>query len=60
MEYDEKLIDDAVLALLVAYVTDLGNFWKGYDFETLKFLHEQNFIGEKVFDVRSSSSNFRH
>lgn len=28
MEYDMKLIDDAVLALLAAYSSDDGNAWK--------------------------------
>jgi hypothetical protein len=29
MEYDDKLIDDAVLGLLAAFSSDHGNAWKG-------------------------------
>jgi hypothetical protein len=29
MEYDDKLIEDAVLALLSAFSSDKGNAWKG-------------------------------
>lgn len=35
MDYDEKLIDAAVLALLAAYASDRGHTWKGYDFEII-------------------------
>lgn len=48
MEYDEKLIEDAVVALLAAYSTDKGNAWKGFDFEVMNRLHEQGFIGNPV------------
>lgn len=33
MAYDDRLIEDAVLALLAAYASDKGNAWKGFDFE---------------------------
>lgn len=29
MEYDDKLIEDAILALLAAFSSDKGNAWKG-------------------------------
>ena len=29
MEYDDKLIEEAVLALLAAFSFDTGNTWKG-------------------------------
>ena len=48
MEYDMKLIDDAVLALLAAYSSDDGNAWKGYDFEIMNCLHEQGLISNPV------------
>ncbi|WP_448092429.1 DUF6429 family protein [Pseudomonas lini] len=46
MEYDDKLIEDAVLALLAAFSFDNGNTWKGFDFETMNRLHEQGFISD--------------
>ncbi|CAH0650308.1 MULTISPECIES: DUF6429 family protein [Pseudomonas] len=48
MEYDEKLIEDAVLALLAAYSSDKGNAWKGFDFEIMNRLHERGFISNPV------------
>ncbi|CAM3209959.1 ISPpu13, transposase Orf3 [Pseudomonas plecoglossicida] len=35
MDYDDRLIEDAVLALLAAYSSDKGNAWKGFDFGRL-------------------------
>lgn len=34
MEYDEKLIEEAVLALLAAFSSDDGNAWKGFDLKS--------------------------
>ncbi|WLI04893.1 DUF6429 family protein [Pseudomonas sp. FP597] len=48
MEYDEKLIEEAVLALLAAFSSDSGNAWKGFDFEVMNRLHEQGFISNPV------------
>jgi len=48
MEYDEKLIEDTVLALLAAFSSDDGNAWKGFDFEVMNRLHEQGFISNPV------------
>jgi hypothetical protein len=48
MEYDDKLIEDAVLALLAAYSSDKGNAWKGFDFEIMNRLHEHGFISDPV------------
>ncbi|MED7667308.1 hypothetical protein GXB78_08870 [Pseudomonas moraviensis subsp. stanleyae] len=53
MEYDMKLIDDAVLALLAAYSSDDGNTWKGYDFEVTNRLHEQGLIRNPVNKSKS-------
>jgi hypothetical protein len=48
MEYDDKLMEDAVLALLAAFSSDKGNAWKGFDFEIMNRLHEQGFINNPV------------
>ena len=48
MEYDEKLIEDAVLALLATFSSDDGNAWKGFDFEIMNRLHELGFISNPV------------
>lgn len=48
MEYDDKLIEDAVLALLATFSSDNGNTWKGYDFEIMNRLYEQGFISDPV------------
>ena len=48
MEYDDKLIEEAVLALLTTFSSDNGNAWKGFDFETMNRLHEQGFISNPV------------
>lgn len=48
MKYDEKLIEEAVLALLTTFSTHTGNSWKGYDFEIMNRLHEQGFIQNPV------------
>ncbi|AZF27084.1 DUF6429 family protein [Pseudomonas sp. R2-60-08W] len=48
MEYDEKLIEEAVLALLTVFSTDDGNSWKGHDFQVMNRLHEQGFIDNPV------------
>ncbi|WP_395607163.1 DUF6429 family protein [Pseudomonas sp. B22129] len=48
MKYDEKLIEDAVLALLAAFSFDHGNSWKGFDFEIMNRLHEQGLISDPV------------
>ncbi|HEF4758631.1 TPA: hypothetical protein SAN82_001035 [Pseudomonas putida] len=48
MEYDDQLIEDAVLALLAAFSSDSGNTWKGFDFEVMNRLHEHGFISNPV------------
>jgi hypothetical protein len=48
MEYDDKLIEDAVLALLTTFSFDGGNAWKGFDFEVMNRLHEHGFISDPV------------
>ncbi|MFF7060813.1 DUF6429 family protein [Pseudomonas sp. NPDC008258] len=44
MNYDDQLIEDAVLALLATFSFNGGNAWKGFDFEVMNKLHEQGFI----------------
>lgn len=53
MEYDDKLIEDAVLALLATFSSDNGNAWKGFDFETMSRLHEHGFISDPVSKKKS-------
>lgn len=48
MEYDDKRIEDAVLALLATFSSEHGNAWKGFDFEVMNRLHEHGFIGNPV------------
>ncbi|POA32056.1 MULTISPECIES: DUF6429 family protein [unclassified Pseudomonas] len=48
MEYDDKLIEEAVLALLATFSFDNGNAWKGFDFETMNRLHEHGLISNPV------------
>ncbi len=48
MEYDDKLIEEAVLALLAAFSSSGGNAWKGFDFTVMNRLHEQGFIQNPV------------
>ncbi|KOX98903.1 DUF6429 family protein [Pseudomonas nunensis] len=48
MEYDDKLIEDAVLALLATFSFDNGNAWKGFDFETMSRLYEHGLISNPV------------
>jgi len=44
MNYDQARIEDAVLALLVAFSFDDGRAWKGFDFEVMDRLYAQGFI----------------
>ena len=53
MKYDENLIEEAVLALLVTFSTDNGNTWKGYDFEITNRLHEHEFVRDPVNKSKS-------
>ncbi|TWC72828.1 hypothetical protein FBY10_103471 [Pseudomonas sp. SJZ103] len=53
MEYDDKLIEEAVLALLATFSFDNGNAWKGFDFETMNRLHENGFISNPMNKSKS-------
>lgn len=48
MEYDDKLIEDTVPALLATFSSDSGSTWKGFDFETMNRLHEHDFTSDPV------------
>ncbi|MHC8318650.1 DUF6429 family protein [Pseudomonas sp. LB3P31] len=48
MKYDDKLIEEAVLALLATFSSDNGHAWKGFDFEVMNRLHEQDLISDPV------------
>lgn len=54
MEYDDKLIEDAVLALLATFSSDSGNARKGFDYETMSRLYEQGFISDPVNKNKST------
>ncbi len=53
MEYDEKLIEEAVLALLATFSFDNGSAWKGFDFNIMNRLHENGFISNPVSKSKS-------
>lgn len=57
MEYDDKLIEDAVLALLVAYSSDKGNAWNGFDFEIMNRL--QNIVSSVILFTETNPSGLR-
>ena len=46
MNYDQQRIEEAVLALLVAFSFEGGRAWKGFDFDVMDRLHAQGFIDE--------------
>ena len=48
MNYDDRRIEDAVLALLAAFCADDGHTWKGFDFEVMNRLHERGLIENPV------------
>lgn len=48
MMYDERRVEEAILALLAAFCADDGHTWKGYDFEVMNRLHEAGFIDNPV------------
>ena len=53
MEYDEKRIEEAVLALLATFSDGNGNAWKGFDFEVMNRLHDKGFISNPVSKSKS-------
>ena len=53
MEIDTGKIDDAVLALLWLTLHDENRAWKGFDWESLRRLHEKGLIENPVGKTKS-------
>ncbi len=53
MEFDERKIDEAVLALLYLTLHDGNRAWKTIDFATLDRLQEQGFLSGTVTRAKS-------
>ncbi len=53
MDYDEKRIEEAVLALLAAFHFEGGRSWKGFDFEVMDRLHAQGLIDDPKGKAKS-------
>lgn len=53
MQLDEAKIDDAVLALLYLGLHDRDRAWKGFDWDSMRRLHEKGFIGNPVSKTKS-------
>jgi len=53
MSYDQDRIEDAVLALLVAFSFDNGRTWKGFDFEVMDRLHARGLIDDPKGKAKS-------
>lgn len=53
MDYDVERIDEAVLALLVAFNFEGGRAWKGFDFAVMDRLHAQGLIGDPKGKAKS-------
>ena len=53
MEFDERKIDEAVLALLYLTLHDGNRAWKTIDFATLDRLQEQGFLSGTATRAKS-------
>ena len=53
MDYDQKRIDEAVLALLAAFNFEGGRSWKGFDFDVMDRLHAAGFIDDPKGKAKS-------
>jgi hypothetical protein len=53
VEFDERKIDEAVLALLYLTLHDGNRAWKTIDFATLDRLQEQGFLSGTVTRAKS-------
>ena len=53
MAYDQSRIDEAVLALLAAYLFNTNSSWKGYDFDVMNRLHDAGYLFNPVGKQRS-------
>lgn len=46
MDYDQREIDDTVLALLYLTLHEDARAWKSFDFDVMDRLHEQGYIND--------------
>lgn len=53
MEYDDKKIDDAALALLLLGLHDHGRVWKSFDWDVMNRLHEKGLISNPATKTKS-------
>ena len=53
LEWNEELIDDAVLALLILGLHDGNRVWKSFDWDALRRLHERGLISDPVCKAKS-------
>ena len=52
MKYDEKKVDEMVLALMYLVMHD-GSAWKGFDWDSLDRLHEKGLISNPRTKTKS-------
>lgn len=63
MDYDDKRIEEAVLALLAVFSFNNGRSWKGFDFGVMDRLHAQGLIDDpkgKAKSVRLTQEGIEH
>jgi hypothetical protein len=53
MQLDNAKIDDAVLALLYLGLHDHARAWKGFDWDAMDRLHEQDYISDPRSKAKS-------
>ncbi|HYP57466.1 MAG TPA: DUF6429 family protein [Beijerinckia sp.] len=53
MVLDKDKIDDAILALLLLGLHDESRVWKGFDWDSMKRLHERGLIGNPIGKMKS-------
>jgi hypothetical protein len=53
MEFDEKKVDNAVLALLYLTLHDGNRAWKGHDWDALDRLHKKGYISNPATSAKS-------
>ena len=53
MEFDNRKIDEAALALLYLTIHDENRAWKTIDFEVMDRLHQQGFIFDPKRNAKS-------
>jgi hypothetical protein len=53
MVLDKDKVDDAILALLLLGLHDESRVWKGFDWDSMKRLHERGLIGNPIGKTKS-------